>query len=196
MRSRLRSRLTYANVVASIALFIALGGTSYGLATGSIGSREIKNNAVRGKDIRNGTIGSRDVKDGDLLAEDFKAGQLPAGERGLQGPPGPQGDKGERGLPGPTQFARVTAAGVLINGTAVSASRSGTGNYSVTFPSAVDRCAGAANSASFPGFDSSVFRIWAQLSMGFGDPKVVSVRLFDSSSASSDSSFGLVLACP
>ena len=78
--SKLRS-LTYANVVASIALFIALGGTSYGLATGSIGSREIKNNSVRSKDIRNGTIGSREVKDGALLGEDFKAGQLPAGVR-------------------------------------------------------------------------------------------------------------------
>jgi hypothetical protein len=47
--SKLRSP-TYANVVASIALFIALGGTSYGLATGSIGSREIKNNSVRSDD--------------------------------------------------------------------------------------------------------------------------------------------------
>ena len=196
MRSRLRSRLTYANIVASIALFVALGGTSYALATGSIGSREIKNNAVRGKDVRDGTIGSRDVKDGDLLAKDFKSGQLPAGERGLTGPPGPQGDKGERGLPGPTHFARVTSTGVLVNGTAVSASRAGTGSYSVMFPSAVDRCAGAANSASFQGFDISVFRIWAQLSIGSADPRVVNVSLFGSSSASTDSSFSLVLACP
>jgi hypothetical protein len=101
MLAKVRSRLTYSNVTATLALFVALGGTSYAVATGSIGSREIgnnsvrskdlRNNNVRGKDVRNGTIGTRDVADGGLLAVDFKAGQPPAGERGLQG---------ERGLPG------------------------------------------------------------------------------------------------
>jgi hypothetical protein len=107
MLSKLRMRLTYANVVASIALFVALGGTSYGLATGSIGSREIKNNGVaskdirnndvRGKDIRNSTISSRDVRNGALLAEDFMAGALPAGEKGEKGDKGDPGAPGERG---------------------------------------------------------------------------------------------------
>ena len=92
MPAKLRSRLNYSNVMATVAVFIALGGTSYAVATGSIGSREIgnnsdpeqglRNNDVRGKDVRNGTIGTRDVADGGLLAVDFKAGQLPAGERG------------------------------------------------------------------------------------------------------------------
>jgi len=98
MLSKLRSRLSYANVMATIAVFIALGGTSYAVATGSIGSREIKNNSVRskdlrnntirGKDIRTGTIRSSDVGNGSLLAEDFKAGQLPAGPQGPKGDPG------------------------------------------------------------------------------------------------------------
>jgi hypothetical protein len=96
----LRTRVTYANVMATIAVFIALGGTSYGLATGSIDSREIKNNSVHGNDIRNATIVSRDVKDGALLAEDFKAGQLPAGPAGAQGPQGARGAKGDTGAPG------------------------------------------------------------------------------------------------
>jgi hypothetical protein len=101
MPAKLRSRLNYSNVMATIAVFLALGGTSYAVATGSIGSREIgnnsvrskdlRNNDVRGRDVRNGTIGTRDVTDGALLATDFQSGQLPAGERGLQG---------ERGLPG------------------------------------------------------------------------------------------------
>jgi hypothetical protein len=98
MLSKLRARLTYANVVASLALFLALGGVSYGVATGSIDSRELKNNAVRSKDIRNntvlgtdirnGTIRSADVGNSSLRAEDFGAGQLP---QGAQGPPGPPG---------------------------------------------------------------------------------------------------------
>jgi hypothetical protein len=49
--------------VAMIALFVALGGTSYAVATGSIDSREIKNNTIRGKDVRNGTLGSKDLGD-------------------------------------------------------------------------------------------------------------------------------------
>jgi hypothetical protein len=97
MPAKLRSRLSYSNVMATVAVFVALGGTSYALATGSVGSRELANNSVRsndlrnndvrGKDVRNGTIGTRDVADGGLLAADFKAGQLPAGERGEPGPP-------------------------------------------------------------------------------------------------------------
>jgi len=47
--------------VASIALFVSLGGVSYGLATGSIDSREIKDNAIRGKDIRNRTLTNKDL---------------------------------------------------------------------------------------------------------------------------------------
>jgi hypothetical protein len=93
MLSKLRSyRPSHGTVVAYLALFIALGGTSYGLATGSIDSREIKNNSVRSKDIRNndvrgkdirtGTIRSSDVANGSLLGKDFKAGQLPPGPPG------------------------------------------------------------------------------------------------------------------
>jgi hypothetical protein len=45
----LRGRLTYANVIATLALFIALGGASYAavkLPKNSVGSRQIKNGAV------------------------------------------------------------------------------------------------------------------------------------------------------
>jgi hypothetical protein len=50
-------------VVAFIALFVALGGVSYGVATGSIDTREIKNNTIQGKDVRNGTLSSSDLGD-------------------------------------------------------------------------------------------------------------------------------------
>jgi hypothetical protein len=74
--------------MATLAVFIALGGVSYAVGKGSIGSREIRDDAVRGIDVR----------DGDLSAEDFAAGQLPAGERG---PIGPQGLAGPSGVTGP-----------------------------------------------------------------------------------------------
>ena len=91
MLAKTRSSLTYANVMATVAVFVALGGTSYAVATGSIDSRELKNNSVAGKDIRNSTIRSGDVGNGTLLARDFKVGALPAGPRGETGPRGPAG---------------------------------------------------------------------------------------------------------
>jgi hypothetical protein len=59
-----RFRLTYANVIASIALFIALSGTSY--AAIHITSKQIKNNTIRSADIRNYTIRAKDIKKGVL----------------------------------------------------------------------------------------------------------------------------------
>jgi hypothetical protein len=60
---KLVRRPSPAMVVALIALFSSLGGVSYAVATGSIDSREIRNNSVRGKDVRNGTLSSRDLGD-------------------------------------------------------------------------------------------------------------------------------------
>lgn len=68
----IRDRLTYANVVASLALFIALGGGAYAAAklpADSVGTTQLRDNAV---------ISSK-VLDGSLLARDFKAGELPGG---------------------------------------------------------------------------------------------------------------------
>ena len=56
MLAKLRSCLTYANVMATVAVFVALDGTSYAIATGSIGSREIENNSVGTKDLRNSCV--------------------------------------------------------------------------------------------------------------------------------------------
>ena len=67
MLARLRPSLTYANVMATIAVFVALGGTSYAVATGSIGSREIRDDSVRSKDIRDRTIRVGDVRNPSAL---------------------------------------------------------------------------------------------------------------------------------
>lgn len=101
--SQIGRRLSFSNAISLVALFVALGGTSYAVATGSIDSREIKNNSVRSGDVRNNSLRSRDVRNFSLLAKDFKAGQLPAGpagQAGLGGPAGARGPQGLRGLPG------------------------------------------------------------------------------------------------
>jgi hypothetical protein len=85
--SKLRTRLTYANVMATIAVFIALGGSSYAAIT--ITGRNVKNSSLTGRDIKNSSLTTSDVKNRSLRAVDFKSKQLPAG------PQGPKGDKGD-----------------------------------------------------------------------------------------------------
>jgi hypothetical protein len=65
-----------AMVVALVALFVALGGTSYGVATGSIGSRQIKNNSIRSKDIRNNNVRGKDIRTGTIRSSDVGNGSL------------------------------------------------------------------------------------------------------------------------
>jgi hypothetical protein len=93
-------------LVALLALFVALGGSSYAalqLPRGSVGTKQLKNSAVT----------SPKVKNNSLLLRDFRASQRsllqgpqgvpgPQGERGLQGLQGLRGERGERGETGLT----------------------------------------------------------------------------------------------
>jgi hypothetical protein len=99
---RLSRRHTTA--VAYLALFVALGGSSY--AALRVGSEQIVNDSVRSRDIRNNEIRSKDVRDGALLAKDFEVGQLPAGPKGDLGA---RGEAGEQGPPGISGLVRVDA---------------------------------------------------------------------------------------
>lgn len=80
-----RPRATYANVVATLALFIALGGTGYAAVS-------LPRNSVGAQQIKPHSIDNSKIKKGSLLASAFKNGQLPRGLRGVGGPAGPKGD--------------------------------------------------------------------------------------------------------
>src|SRR2546423_15670451 len=75
--------LSYSNVVATVALFVALGGSSYAalrLPRNSVGSAQVRNHSIKAVDL------ARDA--------------VPAGARG---PRGPQGPAGANGAAGPTR---------------------------------------------------------------------------------------------
>src|SRR3954454_9099671 len=100
--SRLRTHLSYANVMATIAVFVALGGTSYAvtqLPRNSVGPSQIKTNAVRSPEVENGSLRLGDV--GASTREALR------GQRGDAGPPG---------APAAKFFAAVTAAGATPRG--------------------------------------------------------------------------------
>lgn len=69
-------KLSPATVLAGAALFVSLGGVSYGVATGSINSREIANGTVQSRDVRDGSLQGRDVANGTLQSRDVKDGVL------------------------------------------------------------------------------------------------------------------------
>ena len=108
-----------ATVIASLALLVALGGTSVAavsvaLPRNSVGNAQLKNDAVT----------SIKVKNGSLLKADFRAGQLPAGAPGSAGPAGPAGPAGAAGPAGPSgpsgpagpgaRWALVKADGTIL----------------------------------------------------------------------------------
>jgi len=69
--------LSYSNVAATTALFIALGGTSYAVI--NIGSDDVVNNSLRSKDLRNNSVRSRDIRDRTLQARDLRRNGLGGG---------------------------------------------------------------------------------------------------------------------
>jgi len=88
MFAKIRSRLSYANVMATIAVFGLLGGASYAavnLPKNSVGPSQIEKNAVRAPEIGanavraaeigENAVGTGKVLDGSLLCQDFAQGQ-------------------------------------------------------------------------------------------------------------------------
>ena len=55
------ARLSYANVVATLALFVALGGGAYATQAGRIGPGDIKPDAIRTRHIADGSLRLRDL---------------------------------------------------------------------------------------------------------------------------------------
>lgn len=99
--ARILDKLTYANVVATLALFVALGGVGYAasqLPKNSVGTKQLKKNAVIAQKIANGAV--------------TKAKLGADAQTALTGPAGPKGDtgpKGETGPPGPSEAVTAQA---------------------------------------------------------------------------------------
>jgi hypothetical protein len=113
------------NLIGYLALFVALGGSAYAVGKNTIGTKQLKPDAVKSSKVANGS----------LLSDDFATGQLPAG---VQGPKGDQGPPGAPGAPG--QDASSPAGAVSFFNLAACPSgwtelTSGRGRYLVGRPS-------------------------------------------------------------
>jgi hypothetical protein len=105
----LRGRLTYANVVSTLCIFVLLGGGAYA-------ATRLPKNSVGTKQLKNGAVTGAKVKAGSLPVSSFKEGQLPLG---TIGPVGPKGEPGATNVltyegeitvvPGDTSESRAAA---------------------------------------------------------------------------------------
>ena len=86
MKRLVSSRPSPAMIVALLALFVALGGSSYAavkigardITRGAVGTRAIANNSVRSADIHNAAVSGLDVKDDSLTNADIDNTNLSA----------------------------------------------------------------------------------------------------------------------
>jgi hypothetical protein len=102
-----------ANVVGYVALFIALGGSSYAavrLAPGSVHASAIAKGAVTHSKLATNSVRSGNIANGTLGSADFKSGTFLQGLKGDAGASGSSGLKGLDGLKGPTGNAGPTGA--------------------------------------------------------------------------------------
>jgi hypothetical protein len=80
--------LNYANVMATIAVFIALGGGAYAalrVPANSVGSKQLKNGAVTAHKIKNGVVSGVKVKAASLTGANVKTHSLTADNIGQLG---------------------------------------------------------------------------------------------------------------
>jgi hypothetical protein len=124
-----------ANVIAYLALFVALGGSSYAatrltpgsvtasaLAKGSVTRTKLAKNSVTGADVVNKSLTTSDFKPGSVL-RGLKGDMGATGDRGLQGLEGLKGAAGPAGPTGPTGpagrngDAAIAAKAALSGGT-------------------------------------------------------------------------------
>jgi hypothetical protein len=109
-------------VIATFALGLVLGGTSYAtvaaIPRNSVGTPQLKNGAVTAKKLAANAVVSSRVKNGSLLRVDFAPGQLPAGPVGPQGPQGPVGPPGIGSIQRvdvTTPLSSVNSKSLLVN---------------------------------------------------------------------------------
>ena len=113
MRDRLPIILS--TTASLVALFGAtpLGHAAYNAAVprNSVGTPQLRRNAVTSSKIAPNTVRTGQVVDGSLLSADFKSGQIP------QGPKGDKGDKGSKGDPGPVGISgyEIVSASATVN---------------------------------------------------------------------------------
>jgi hypothetical protein len=179
-----------AMVVACLALFVALSGVSYAVAT--IGSDDIVNGSIRNRDFKDGTLRGNEAKPDGFGPNAIKEQVLDSSKFNAAKIGKVTGAAVADGL---TRHGVVSSAGALVRGRGVtSAAKTGLGQYQVVFDVDVRNCTYFATlgdeSASAPGT--------GQISVTSAASNVNGVRVVTRNSAGDanvDRSFHLTVSC-
>jgi hypothetical protein len=190
------SLFSYSNVMATVAVFVALGGSSYAAIS-------LSDNSVKSRHIAKGQVKSSDVADGSLVAGDFKAGALAAGPQGPAAPQGPAGAEGPAGPVGPQGepatrlYAAISYDGALLHGEGVTNSvKHAPGSYTVTFDRSLDECVATAGHYNEKPLTSPSPANHFALTRMLNKPDTLHVAVWNSSTNSVFSvSFAIVAFC-
>jgi hypothetical protein len=136
-----RLKVTPTTGIALLALFVALGGSSFAAPV-----RDAAKQLITGKQVKKNSLSGKHIKDRSLTPADFRGGVPagPQGERGPQGPAGPAGANGANGQDAVTVWASVRADGTLLGGNGVVSATNdpnNVGSFDLRFDRSVDGCA-------------------------------------------------------
>ena len=185
---------SYANVVASIALFVALGGTSYAalkLPRDSVGAEQIRKGAVDTAELHYRSI-TGDKLGTDVLRPRHVSPRLKRYiESKVRG--GPQGPAGKDAI---SEWAVLDGAGVMLRGTAMRVDhRRGANSYELEFARTVGECAVTASPTSLgtpeEGFVYGPKSVVVDVSYG----SKLRVSTFGADGRPSEESFNVIVAC-
>ncbi len=171
--------------MATLALFVALGGSSYAALTlprDSVGAKQIRRHAVGKPELRRGAVTSDKVRNFSLLVADF----APATRAALTGPQGPPGATG-------TAFrATVNSAGRVVAGNATTTAFELPNRTFVFFSGALSGCVATATLTHSPGpnSDPGAGRIIATV-----ESSRVVVETFRADASPASLPFNLIVAC-
>jgi hypothetical protein len=191
MLTRLRQQLSYANVTATLALFIALGGTSYAALTlprNSVGSKQIRSRSVGSSELHTSAVTSRTVRNRSLALRDLSktARQSLRGERGPVGPPGPSGE---------TYRAAIPSGGSVAGGNATAAAHvGGTNEYRVAFAADVSGCIATATLAAVKVGTNTEQPAAGRITVGTDGGQVL-VKTYAADGSPAEQPFNVIVGC-
>jgi hypothetical protein len=208
--ARLGRRLTFANVTSCLALFVALGGTSY--AAISVGSAQIRTNAVGSSEIRARAVGKSEIRSSGVGKSEVATNAVGRSEIAPSAVDTSELRDGGVGL---ADLSSATRAAFALNrvsvtkaGTAAGGSAKGivhtaaTGVYAVEFDRDVSGCTPAATLASVKNGATVEAPTEGHVTVGPGDANTkVLVNTFGAEDTTTgaakpaDQPFTLLVAC-
>lgn len=211
---QLRRLPSPAMLVALVALFAALGGTSYAaLSANSVNSRTIQNGTIRNEDFKDGTLRGQEFKADSLGGNAIKEQSLDASKLGAvrlaaratnadnasKATLATRATLADRATGAARQVA-VAADGARSNdrGGVVSVTKTATGRYQVIFDADVRACAYAATLAiTPPPADRRDAPVTGEIAAAplTGNVNGVEIATADSAGLAADRAFQLIVSC-